>query len=783
MNKRAVKAGFIMSSTGRSMLSRAWVALLIAVLLLPALIGLFPERLYALNSQGGKNFQFLGYRYLNERQLQLWFDKNLPQSNADPAQFRIYSGAKAEGEGLKVASLSSSADKNQSIAGMPAGSSYVLELSAGETFSKGRQYTVVLSGTLVANNKVSLGAYRSNEDTVFTFSVPVSPKVYTGAGDPVIVHSLQDGATGVPVETGLSFILDRPAAHPEDVAKGIVLKENGTALPLDSTLDADRLTGAVCYAAQFTDDGTFFFLPLSGSGGTVAYDLGFDKEYTLQIPDIRTVDGQDIPAHSVKFRTTAQDVPPPMNGTIDAKWDSGNLQLSWSSLAYTTGYHLYSSSDQYWGFKKESGAPISGNAYTVTGIIPGSSRYYRLTGVNDAGEGGISTSIHVSVSASGEAAVEVGTVASSQGTQSNSLLNAGADGVPRVDAAKAEALIRDATMAQLEADVTGFSESNDNAKEVRVPAATLTLLKSAGKPFVLKDSSRSVLVPSVAVPDQYAWTIGLWKPSESSLPSKPKDTQSRQVIALKSLSGDASLYDIQSPITISLPIPEGTVDPAKLVAYALDADEGRWEYAGGDVTDTGITFRTDKYTAYLLVETGKSFKDLTGHWAKQAIEVMAGRQIVNGTSADRFSPQRPVTRAEFAVFLTRLLKLQTSAGDSGFKDVKAGDWFAGEAKAAAAAGIIQGDSGKFRPGDRITRQEMAVMAMRAYKQSGGGAVTGQMPFTDKSKIGAWALENVGEAYALGLIHGMPDGRFGGEQEATRAEAVTMLNQLMHLLHL
>ncbi|MNV82515.1 hypothetical protein D3C71_1762550 [compost metagenome] len=74
------------------------------------------------------------------------------------------------------------------------------------------------------------------------------------------------------------------------------------------------------------------------------------------------------------------------------------------------------------------------------------------------------------------------------------------------------------------------------------------------------------------------------------------------------------------------------------------------------------------------------------------------------------------------------------------------------------------------------------MTMRAYMASGGTAPEGVISFTDKDKLDSWAVQSVGEASALGLVSGSPDGSFGGQRDATRAEAVTMLAKLMRLLN-
>jgi hypothetical protein len=37
----------------------------------------------------------------------------------------------------------------------------------------------------------------------------------------------------------------------------------------------------------------------------------------------------------------------------------------------------------------------------------------------------------------------------------------------------------------------------------------------------------------------------------------------------------------------------------------------------------------------------------------------------------------------------------------------------------AEAGLMVGYAGKFRPDDRVTKEEMAVLVMRAYERAGG----------------------------------------------------------------
>lgn len=52
---------------------------------------------------------------------------------------------------------------------------------------------------------------------------------------------------------------------------------------------------------------------------------------------------------------------------------------------------------------------------------------------------------------------------------------------------------------------------------------------------------------------------------------------------------------------------------------------------------------------------------------------------------------------------------------SGFSDVPDGTWFTDAVKKVNKAGIMQGDKGKFRPADTVTRAELAVALARALK--------------------------------------------------------------------
>ena len=113
------------------------------------------------------------------------------------------------------------------------------------------------------------------------------------------------------------------------------------------------------------------------------------------------------------------------------------------------------------------------------------------------------------------------------------------------------------------------------------------------------------------------------------------------------------------------------------------------------------------------------------------------------------------------------------------EDVKSDDWFAPYVGVAAKVGIIVGSDGKFRPNDTITREEMAVIIVKAYTYLGGKGANGAIDnFSDKNSISAWAKAYVDSAASVGLISGMGDGTFGPKANATRAQAASVVYRVI-----
>ena len=204
---------------------------------------------------------------------------------------------------------------------------------------------------------------------------------------------------------------------------------------------------------------------------------------------------------------------------------------------------------------------------------------------------------------------------------------------------------------------------------------------------------------------------------------------------------------------------------------------------GGGTTSIGSGNPIGVATPNVKPQESAMFSDTVGHWAKADIEEMANRGVVSGVGDGLFEPDRPVTRAEFAALITRALGLpQGQAQD--WKDVASDVWYAQPVSAAASVGIIAGYDGWFRPEERITREEMAVMMAKAYAYAGGQSpdTAGALEkYGDTDAVSSWAHESMEIASALGLIQGVTPSAIAPQDTATRAQAASILKRLLDLI--
>jgi len=168
--------------------------------------------------------------------------------------------------------------------------------------------------------------------------------------------------------------------------------------------------------------------------------------------------------------------------------------------------------------------------------------------------------------------------------------------------------------------------------------------------------------------------------------------------------------------------------------------------------------------------------DLTGHWAEAYIGNLVDQGIISGYPDGTFKPEGKITRAEFASILVKGFELPIE-GSKVFSDT-ADHWAKNSIAAAYSQGIINGYSeNEFGPDDPITREQMAVMIVKAAQPN--TAVSGKT-FADSDSISEWAREAVSAATGNKIINGYPDNTFRPKGNTTRAEAAVVLSKSLQL---
>ncbi|MEC0228202.1 S-layer homology domain-containing protein [Paenibacillus alba] len=204
------------------------------------------------------------------------------------------------------------------------------------------------------------------------------------------------------------------------------------------------------------------------------------------------------------------------------------------------------------------------------------------------------------------------------------------------------------------------------------------------------------------------------------------------------------------------------------------------------VSGTEATIYSRTNSTYLLLENNVTFADVNHHWAKNDIERMASKMIVQGVSKADFLPDQAVTRAEFAALIARTIGLNAVASPkSRFADVRSSDWFEGQVYAAAEAGIVTGyEDQTFHPNQSISRQEMAVMIYRAMNFAGytNSSNPGEkITFADEQLFGNWARESIYIIANNQIVEGVASGKFDPAAMATRAQSSVILSRMLSKL--
>ena len=228
-------------------------------------------------------------------------------------------------------------------------------------------------------------------------------------------------------------------------------------------------------------------------------------------------------------------------------------------------------------------------------------------------------------------------------------------------------------------------------------------------------------------------------------------------------SGTAPTVKVELPgnagkTEVEIPVSNAT---AGTVAVLVHPD-GTEEILKASVpTENGIRLTVDGSATVKIVDNSKDFIDTRNHWAREEIDFVSARELVNGMSDTIYAPNASATRAQLWTILARQNDADLNGGNTWYE--KAQLW-------SKDKGISDGTE----PNAAINRAQMVTMLWRTMGQP---AATGKVSFADVP-AGSYYAQAVAWAVESGITQGVGGGKFDPTATCTRAQIATFLARSM-----
>lgn len=167
-------------------------------------------------------------------------------------------------------------------------------------------------------------------------------------------------------------------------------------------------------------------------------------------------------------------------------------------------------------------------------------------------------------------------------------------------------------------------------------------------------------------------------------------------------------------------------------------------------------------------------------WYYDGVAFMTRNGLMSGVGGGRFDPGGTTDRGMIVTLLYKIEGAPRVTSSAAFTDVPAGQYYTDAVAWAAANNIVAGyNDNTFRPGDKITREQMATIlynyaGYKGYDVSGRSDLSG---YADVGSVSSWALTAMRWAHSEGLISGRTAATLvpnGAEGTAKRSEAAVLL---------
>ena len=303
-----------------------------------------------------------------------------------------------------------------------------------------------------------------------------------------------------------------------------------------------------------------------------------------------------------------------------------------------------------------------------------------------------------------------------------------------------------------------LAKETDSTTTFTMPAENVTV--TATYRYNGGSGSGSGSSSGIVIKDEKGKILGKANPDtgivELPITPVPAASSSRQAEELE--------ITIPKNTTVKVEIPVRNVTPGTVVVI-VHADGTEEIVRTSVVTKNGVALELTGSATVKVYDNSKFFTDVpAANWASDAVAFASSRELFNGTGADTFSPNAPMTRQMLMTVLARLDGTDTS----GNAYAKGMEW-------AIRNGVSNGSD----PEGKITREQLATML---WRYAGSPSVSGRMTgFVDADQIGGYAEDAMLWATKAGIIGGKGNGQLDPKGYATRAEVAAMLMRYCNTL--
>ena|GEM_PF-1845718 len=350
---------------------------------------------------------------------------------------------------------------------------------------------------------------------------------------------------------------------------------------------------------------------------------------------------------------------------------------------------------------------------------------------------------------------------------------------PKIDTQNIEDT-EDGFVYQAHSDMTTFNLSDEFIGEIR----------TKNKKVIIRREDITLNIKPDLIAEKAVNSLEITSELPSSVLTHKSDTKLSTLYTLSANNNGENIEDFDNAISVNVKVDLAKIQNAEKCGVFYQAENGEWVAAGGVIdTKNGVMeVNINKNRPFVVVERNISFDDTNNRWSTEVIEVLSSKGIIKGRNERSFDPLGDITRAEFTTLMVRSLFEGTSRFNNEFEDIKRDDWYAEYIAKAVELNLVNGvGDGKFAPDERITREQMMVIANKLYqlnRSDTDGNMIAQNTnankidnFEDLNSVSQYAKQSVDTMIDLGIVKGK-DGKIVPKDYATREEASTIIYNLL-----